>query len=197
MARKKASAKTNDSVQIEKSTVKEKEIIIDYKIKLNCKNGKQKEFVNSIKDDAKEICIGIGSAGTGKTYLSLATALKLLITENERFKKIYIFVNPCESTHSLSIGFLKGTYEEKIEPYIQNALNNIIIGTIILNKSKISKLFKLTLIIKFPITVIIVPIPQISDNIKAIFNIKFCLSFSFEKFILSVFTNHNSFSYEC
>ena len=28
MARKKASAKTNDSVQIEKSTVKEKEIII-------------------------------------------------------------------------------------------------------------------------------------------------------------------------
>ena len=94
MARKKASSKTNDSVQIEKSTVKEKEIIIDYKIKLNCKNGKQKEFVNSIKDDAKEICIGIGSAGTGKTYLSLATALKLLITENERFKKKLYFCKP-------------------------------------------------------------------------------------------------------
>lgn len=125
MARKKASAKTNDNVQIEKSVAKEKESTINYKIKLNCKNSKQKEFVNSIKDNAKEICLGIGSAGTGKTYLSLAIALKLLLTENERFKKIYIFVNPCESTHSLSIGFLKGTYEEKIEPYIQNALNNI------------------------------------------------------------------------
>ena len=100
MARKKASAKTNDNVQIEKSVAKEKEITINYKIKLNCKNSKQKEFVNSIKDNAKEICLGIGSAGTGKTYLSLAIALKLLLTENERFKKIYIFVNPCESIHS-------------------------------------------------------------------------------------------------
>lgn len=78
MARKKASAKTNDSVQIEKSTVKEKEIIIDYKIKLNCKNGKQKEFVNSIKDDAKEICLGIGSAGTGKNVFVLGYCLKIV-----------------------------------------------------------------------------------------------------------------------
>lgn len=123
MVRKKVSPKTADTIQSEK--IAKNDFDINYKIRLNCKNNKQKDFVNSIKDEKKEICLGIGSAGTGKTYLSLATALKLLITEAERFKKIYIFVNPCESTHSLSIGFLKGTYEEKIEPYIQNSLNNI------------------------------------------------------------------------
>lgn len=125
MARKKTSIKSTDSIQNEKAINKERESVIDYKIKLNCKNNKQKDFVNSLKDNSKEICFGVGAAGTGKTYLSLAASLKLLITESERFKKIFIFVNPCESTHSLSIGFLKGTYEEKIEPYIQNALNNI------------------------------------------------------------------------
>jgi len=125
MARKKTSIKSTDSIQNEKAINKERESVIDYKIKLSCKNNKQKDFVNSLKDNSKEICFGVGAAGTGKTYLSLATSLKLLITESERFKKIFIFVNPCESTHSLSIGFLKGTYEEKIEPYIQNALNNI------------------------------------------------------------------------
>jgi len=125
MARKKTSIKSTDSIQNEKAINKERESVIDYKIKLSCKNNKQKDFVNSLKDNSKEICFGVGAAGTGKTYLSLATSLKLLITESERFKKIFIFANPCESTHSLSIGFLKGTYEEKIEPYIQNALNNI------------------------------------------------------------------------
>lgn len=125
MARKKTSIKSTDSIQNEKAVNKERESVIDYKIKLSCKNNRQKDFVNSLKDNSKEICFGVGAAGTGKTYLSLATSLKLLITESERFKKIFIFVNPCESTHSLSIGFLKGTYEEKIEPYIQNALNNI------------------------------------------------------------------------
>lgn len=123
MTRKKVSTKTTDIIQSEK--IAKAEFNMNYKIKLTCKNNKQKDFVNSIKNEGKEICLGIGSAGTGKTYLSLATALKLLITEAERFKKIYIFVNPCESTHSLSIGFLKGTYEEKIEPYVQNSLNNI------------------------------------------------------------------------
>lgn len=97
---------------------------VDYTIKVVCKNEKQKSFVNSIKNIRKEICFGVGSAGSGKTFLALATALKMLKT-NTDYKKIYVFVNPCESTRTLSIGFLKGTYEEKIEPYIQNTINNI------------------------------------------------------------------------
>lgn len=113
------------STEADKSSVEVKEDILNYTVKVSCKNEKQKEFVNSLKDCHKEICFGVGSAGTGKTYLSLMMALKLLKTNSDKYKKIYIFINPCESTRSLSIGFLKGTYEEKIEPYIQNSINNI------------------------------------------------------------------------
>ena len=37
-----------------------------YKIAVKCKNQKQKDFINSLKNREKEICFGIGSAGTGK-----------------------------------------------------------------------------------------------------------------------------------
>lgn len=120
---KRKAVKTN--AEADKNSAEAKEEILNYTIKVSCKNEKQKEFVNSLKDNHKEICFGVGSAGTGKTFLSLMMALKLLKTNSDKFKKIYIFVNPCESTRSLSIGFLKGTYEEKIEPYIQNSINNI------------------------------------------------------------------------
>ena len=50
--------------------------IPSYKVAIKCQNSKQKEFVKSIKDLDKEICFGIGSAGTGKTFLSMATALR-------------------------------------------------------------------------------------------------------------------------
>lgn len=113
------------STETDKGSAEVKDEILNYTVKVSCKNEKQKEFVNSLKDSHKEICFGVGSAGTGKTFLSLMMALKLLKTNSDKFKKIYIFVNPCESTKSLSIGFLKGTYEEKIEPYIQNSINNI------------------------------------------------------------------------
>lgn len=113
------------STETDKGSAEVKDEILNYAVKVSCKNEKQKEFVNSLKDNHKEICFGVGSAGTGKTFLSLMMALKLLKINTDKFKKIYIFVNPCESTRSLSIGFLKGTYEEKIEPYIQNSINNI------------------------------------------------------------------------
>ena len=49
-----------------------------YKIEVKCKNQRQKEFLNSLKDDSKVICFGIGAAGTGKSFISLAYSLKAL-----------------------------------------------------------------------------------------------------------------------
>lgn len=122
MAKKRITKTTNETENVQ---LENKKNLLNYTVKLTCKNEKQKQFINAVKNNQKEICFGVGSAGTGKTYLSLAIALKLLKTNSDKFKKIYIFVNPCESTRSLSIGFLKGTFEEKIEPYIQNSINNI------------------------------------------------------------------------
>ena len=96
-----------------------------YKLTLKCQSPKQKEFVKALKEDKNEICFGIGSAGTGKTFLSIATALSLLKNASNGFKKIVIFVTTCESTKELQLGYLKGELQDKIEPYRQNSINTI------------------------------------------------------------------------
>jgi phosphate starvation-inducible PhoH-like protein len=90
----------------------------NYKVSIKCKNKKQKEFLNLLKDDDKSICFGIGAAGSGKSYISLAYALDTLKDENTPYKKIICFVPTCEAG-AMSVGFLKGTLEEKIEPYLE------------------------------------------------------------------------------
>lgn len=97
-----------------------------YKVTLKCKNVKQKEFVKNMKDGTKQICFGVGSAGTGKTYLSLGVALSLVKDSSTPFKKVIIFVPTCESTKELSMGFIKGDLLEKSFYYKQNAINNIV-----------------------------------------------------------------------
>lgn len=89
---------------------------LNYKINLKCKNLKQKEYHNLIKEH--EIVFCFGSAGSGKSYISLATALELL-KENSLYKKIIIIVPTCEASTYLSIGLLPGTYNEKISPYLE------------------------------------------------------------------------------
>ena len=71
-----------------------------------------------LKDDAKEICFGVGSAGSGKSYISLAYALQILKDKDSKYKKIICLIPTCEAGN-LNIGFLKGTLEEKIEPYLE------------------------------------------------------------------------------
>ena len=59
------------------------------KIELKCKNQKQKNFLKLLKDKKKEICFGVGSAGSGKTYVSIAYALQA-IKENNKYKKLIV-----------------------------------------------------------------------------------------------------------
>lgn len=115
--------------------------IPSFKLSLKCKNQKQKEFANNLKDKEKEICFGIGSAGTGKTYISLSVALSLLKDNENEYKTLYVFVPTCESTKELSMGYLKGELQQKSEPYLQNSKNTIIK---ILEKSNNAKAKELT-----------------------------------------------------
>lgn len=119
--------KTTPSTQSDK---KEKPIvdtvkIPNFKLSIKCKNQKQKEFVKQMKDPLKQICFGVGSAGTGKTYLSLGVALSLVKDTNSPYKKVVIFVPTCESTKELQIGYLKGQLEDKMEPYKANSRNAV------------------------------------------------------------------------
>ena len=90
------------------------------KVELKAKNPNQKLFASFIED--KEIVICSGPAGTGKTYVACAQALKLF-KHDQRYKKIYI-VKSVTTLKDEEIGFLKGTLDEKMEPYIYSFIHN-------------------------------------------------------------------------
>ena len=85
---------------------------MNFKVDIKCKNEKQKEFLNCLKEKQKELCFGIGSPGTGKSFISLSYALKELRDGN--FSKIVMIIPTAQSVEKdMSLGFLKGTFEEK------------------------------------------------------------------------------------
>lgn len=85
----------------------------------SAKNEKQQELIDLIKK--KEITIVSGPAGTGKTYVTLATALSLL---GETYKRI-ILVKSVTTIPGEEIGFLKGDMEQKMEPFVMSYMWNI------------------------------------------------------------------------
>ena len=89
---------------------------LDYKYK----NESQKKLINLISDN--KITIAAGPAGTGKTYLACAQALKLLKTD-QRFKKI-ILVKSVTVLEGEEVGFLKGDLKEKMLPFTISFLDN-------------------------------------------------------------------------
>lgn len=72
----------------------------------------QETYLNAIKTN--EIIFGIGSAGTGKTYVAASYAAGELF--HRRVDKI-ILTRPNVET-GRGLGFLPGTLEEKYEPYL-------------------------------------------------------------------------------
>lgn len=86
---------------------------------VKCLNERQKEFQNSIRQ--KEITITTGLAGSGKTFLALYNALKLL---EQGYKKI-ILVKSVTTVPEEEIGFLPGSVEQKMQPFIMSYTGNL------------------------------------------------------------------------
>lgn len=91
------------------------------KVEVKCLNEKQKELKKAIEE--KEITIAIGPAGTGKTYLSLITALHLL-KSRPMYRKI-VLIKSVTTIKGEELGFLPGTLQEKMEPYMWSYLGNL------------------------------------------------------------------------
>lgn len=89
-------------------------------VNLKCKNERQKEFSLSIKRN--EITICAGPAGTGKTFIACAEALRLF-KSNLKYKSI-IIVKSVTTLKDEEIGYLKGTMEEKMEPFVYSFIHN-------------------------------------------------------------------------
>jgi len=73
----------------------------------------QKRYVQAIRDN--DIVFGIGPAGTGKTYLAMATAVAALV--ERRVKRIVLCRPAVEAGEKL--GFLPGDIAEKVNPYLR------------------------------------------------------------------------------
>ena len=85
----------------------------------------QKAYTQALLEH--ELTFGIGPAGTGKTYIAVAVAVSKFITgEVDRI----ILTRPAVEAGE-KLGFLPGTQDEKVDPYMQplyDALNDFLPG---------------------------------------------------------------------
>ena len=73
----------------------------------------QREYLQAITNN--EIVVGIGPAGTGKTYLAVAKAVEALA--RKRVRRIILARPAVEAGESL--GFLPGDLQAKVDPYLR------------------------------------------------------------------------------
>lgn len=92
-------------------------------IRIVPKTVNQKKLVAAVEEN--DLVFAIGPAGTGKTYISVAMAVRAL--KNKEVKKIIITRPAVEAGENL--GFLPGDLKEKIDPYLRpiyDALSDMI-----------------------------------------------------------------------
>jgi len=77
------------------------------------KSVNQRRYLEAI--ERNDLVIGIGPAGTGKTYLAVAMAVSALI--NKQVSRIILTRPAVEAGERL--GFLPGTLQEKVDPYLR------------------------------------------------------------------------------
>ena len=73
----------------------------------------QRAYITSIREN--DMSFGIGPAGTGKTYLAVASAVEAL--EQDRVRRIVLVRPAVEAGERL--GFLPGDMSQKVDPYLR------------------------------------------------------------------------------
>lgn len=80
---------------------------------IKTRNTNQANYIQSVKE--YDVSFGIGPAGTGKTYLAVATAVEAL--ESEQVRRIILTRPAVEAGEKL--GFLPGDLNQKVDPYLR------------------------------------------------------------------------------
>lgn len=75
----------------------------------------QQLYVNYLQDSSVSIVVGVGAAGTGKTLFACNSAIESL--RKKEISKI-IFTRPLVTVDDENIGFLPGTLETKMNPWL-------------------------------------------------------------------------------
>lgn len=87
------------------------------------RNKEQQFALNLLMDPEVPVVTLIGKAGSGKTLLALASGLEQTLGPNSRYKKIVV-TKPVEPVGK-DIGFLPGTLEEKMLPWLAPIQDNL------------------------------------------------------------------------
>jgi len=103
----------NSSTVISGDTSDEKFTLKTPKTLVSPKGKNQQQYLDVIYK--KELVFGIGPAGTGKTYLAVASAVNELITG--RVEKVVLTRPAVEAGEKL--GFLPGDVSQKVDPYLR------------------------------------------------------------------------------
>jgi phosphate starvation-inducible PhoH-like protein len=77
------------------------------------KGATQKRYVDLVRTN--DIVFAVGPAGTGKTYLAMALAVRAML--DKQIRRIILTRPAVEAGENL--GFLPGTLEEKVDPYLR------------------------------------------------------------------------------
>ena len=90
--------------------------------KIEGKNKEQKFAIDILMDPKVKLVTIIGSAGTGKTLMAIACGLHLVL-ETKTYKSLVV-TRPIYPV-GRDIGYLPGTMEEKLEPWISPVKDNL------------------------------------------------------------------------
>jgi phosphate starvation-inducible PhoH-like protein len=105
---------TDAEVGVGRSDDADEDIEIQTKQKLvRARGANQRAYLSNIHKH--HLAFGIGPAGTGKTYLAVASAIDAL--ENEHVRRI-ILVRPAVEAGE-RLGFLPGDMSQKVDPYLR------------------------------------------------------------------------------
>jgi phosphate starvation-inducible PhoH-like protein len=92
----------------------------NFKLDIKFKNETQKRLTDSIHKNDLTICSG--PPGSGKTFLACYQALYEL--KNNKFIDKIVLVKSVTTLKDEEIGFLKGTMEEKMQPFVYSFVKN-------------------------------------------------------------------------
>jgi phosphate starvation-inducible PhoH-like protein len=90
-----------------------------YRNRLKPRTDNQKEYIRTLAENTVTFCQGV--AGSGKTHIAIGMALEYLL--EDKVKKIIITRPVVESGEK--IGYLPGTAEEKLHPYLLPLLDEV------------------------------------------------------------------------
>jgi phosphate starvation-inducible protein PhoH and related proteins len=95
------------------------------KRRISARSHNQAEYIRALR--AHELVFGLGPAGTGKTYLAVATAVDMMVSG--AVERIILSRPAVEAGERL--GFLPGDLREKVDPYLRplyDALHDMLPG---------------------------------------------------------------------